>query len=152
MLIKTELDQRVATTLGIPVLQVAAVTEGFIQELSRAIIEDGGFHLAGLGRLQVRFEKGSPNVRKDSVVDPMRIKLYFSKSRTLKKLIERRFGIHKDRMETDEGMTKYAVDEGIDETKLEKAAASGCPICAAPVKKHGKVLACPVHGTEPFEK
>jgi hypothetical protein len=53
--------------------------------------------------------------------------------------------------QAEEGMTKYAVDEGHDPEKLEKAAAHGCPICAAPCVKHGSVLACPTHGTEPFE-
>jgi hypothetical protein len=53
--------------------------------------------------------------------------------------------------QSEEGMTKYAVNERVDGEKLEKAAAQGCPICAAPVQKHGNVLACPTHGTEPFE-
>ena len=56
-----------------------------------------------------------------------------------------------DKQSNDEGMTKYAVDEGHNPDVLEKAAAKGCPICAAPVVKHGRVFACPVHGTEPFE-
>jgi uncharacterized Zn finger protein (UPF0148 family) len=51
-----------------------------------------------------------------------------------------------------EGMTKYAVNEGVDNEVLEKAAAKGCPICAAPCTKHGNILSCPTHGTEPFEK
>ena len=153
MLIKSELDKRVAEAIGVPVRHVATVTDGFIQELVNAVVDEGGFYLVGLGRLRIRFEKGSTNVRKDSTTEPMRIKLYFSKSRVLKKLIERKFGIYKEPMakQQDEGMTKYAVDEGHDPEKLEKAAAQGCPICAAPCTKHGSVLACPTHGTEPFE-
>lgn len=52
---------------------------------------------------------------------------------------------------TEEGMTKYAVNEGHNPDKLEKAAASGCPICGAKCTKHGNILSCPTHGTEPFE-
>ena len=152
MLGKTELDQRVAATTGLNQRHVATITDEFIQELSNAIVDQGGFLLVGLGRLELRLEKGSANVRRDSTMEPMRIKLYFSKSKTLKRRIERKFGIYKEpTVDKDEGMTKYAVNERVDGEKLEKAASQGCPICAAPVKRHGNVLACPVHGTEPFE-
>lgn len=53
---------------------------------------------------------------------------------------------------TDQGMTKYAVNEGVDNEKLEKAASKGCPICGRTCEKHGNILSCPTHGTEPFEK
>jgi predicted RNA-binding Zn-ribbon protein involved in translation (DUF1610 family) len=53
---------------------------------------------------------------------------------------------------TDKGMEKYAVSEGIDAETLEKAASKGCPQCGATCQKHGNILSCPVHGTEPFEK
>jgi len=47
-------------------------------------------------------------------------------------------------------MSKYGVDEeGSDQ---EKVAAHGCPECGRKPERHGNVLACPVHGTEPFEK
>lgn len=152
MLLKSELDQRVASAIGRPVREVAKVTDEFIEELCSAIVDDGGFHLIGLGKLRVQVEKGSTNVRKNKPGDPARIKLYFSKSKSLKARLEQRFGIEEKKMEKqDEGMTKYAVDEGHDSAALEKAAANGCPICAAPVTKHGNVLACPTHGTEPFE-
>lgn len=51
-----------------------------------------------------------------------------------------------------EEMTKYAVDEGVDPDVLEKAATQGCPICGAKCTVHGRVVECPTHGTEPFEK
>lgn len=53
---------------------------------------------------------------------------------------------------SDEGMTKLGVSERLDEEKMEKAAAKGCPICAATCTRHGNILSCPTHGTEPFEK
>lgn len=51
-------------------------------------------------------------------------------------------------------MEKYGVDEstGVDQEQLEKRAAKGCPECGKELTKHGSVLMCPVHGTEPFEK
>jgi len=51
-----------------------------------------------------------------------------------------------------EEMTKYAVDEGVDQETLEKAASNGCPVCGATCSIHGRVVECPTHGTEPFEK
>lgn len=51
-------------------------------------------------------------------------------------------------------MQKYGVDESLTETQeaLEKRAQQGCPECGAKLVKHGSVLMCPKHGTEPFEK
>jgi hypothetical protein len=54
----------------------------------------------------------------------------------------------------EEGMTKFGVDEttGVNQEKLEKAAAEGCPECGEKLTKHGSVLLCPKHGSAPFEK
>jgi nucleoid DNA-binding protein len=156
MLTKAELDNRVAVALGLPSKRVSAVTDAFIDELCASVVEHGGFHLTGLGKLVLNIERGANQLGKDVPPDSMRIRLYFTKSRTLKEQIERRFGMKKEANmnktnQSDEGMTKYAVNEGHNPDKLEKAAAQGCPICAAPVVKHGRVFACPTHGTEPFE-
>lgn len=51
-----------------------------------------------------------------------------------------------------EEMNKYAVDEGVDPDALEKAASNGCPVCGAACAIHGRVVECPIHGTEPFER
>lgn len=51
----------------------------------------------------------------------------------------------------NESMEKFGVDEGVDQEALEKKAAQGCPICGAKVQRHGTVLMCPTHGTEPWE-
>jgi uncharacterized Zn finger protein (UPF0148 family) len=54
----------------------------------------------------------------------------------------------------EEGMDKYAVDEG--SPNFEKFANAGgeliCPVCQRKATKHGTVLVCPVHGSEPFER
>lgn len=52
----------------------------------------------------------------------------------------------------EEEMTKLGVDETTDGEALEKAAAEGCPICGKKPERHGKILICPTHGSEPFEK
>ena len=49
-------------------------------------------------------------------------------------------------------MEKLGVDEQIDQESLEKKATQGCPECGQKLAQHGKVLVCPVHGTEPFEE
>jgi uncharacterized Zn finger protein (UPF0148 family) len=48
-------------------------------------------------------------------------------------------------------MEKYGVDESGSRDENEKQAAKGCPQCGQPLEKHGSVMKCPVHGTEPFE-
>jgi hypothetical protein len=48
-------------------------------------------------------------------------------------------------------MEKLGVDETVDQETLEKKASQGCPECGKVLEKHGSVLKCPVHGTEPFE-
>ena len=48
-----------------------------------------------------------------------------------------------------EGMDKLGVDETSKD--LSKVAAENCPECGAKLEKHGSVVVCPKHGTEPFE-
>ena len=47
-------------------------------------------------------------------------------------------------------MDKYGVDESA--TEKEKLASKGCPECGRAPERHGNLLVCPVHGTEPFER
>jgi len=49
-------------------------------------------------------------------------------------------------------LEKYGVDENVDGEDLEKKAAEGCPKCGAKPVRHGKLLMCPTHGSEPFEQ
>ena len=55
-------------------------------------------------------------------------------------------------MKPEDEMTKLGVDESVDTEAVEKAASDGCPKCGRKVERHGNVVLCPVHGTEPFEK
>ena len=56
-------------------------------------------------------------------------------------------------MTPEEEMEKYGVDEGVDQENLEKKAAAGCPQdgCGKTPTRHGNILMCPDHGSEPFE-
>ena len=48
-------------------------------------------------------------------------------------------------------MSKYAVDENVDQEVLEKRASQGCPKCGGKVSMHGKTALCANCGSEPFE-
>lgn len=96
MRFKSEIDHRVAIELGLPHKRVSLITDTFVEELGNAIVEANGFHLVGLGKLVLHFEGGSLNVVPEGTTAPMRTKLYFTKSISLKNQIERKFGIYKD--------------------------------------------------------
>lgn len=49
-------------------------------------------------------------------------------------------------------LEKYGVDENVNGEDLEKKAAEGCPKCGAKPTRHGNLLMCPTHGSEPFEQ
>ena len=52
-------------------------------------------------------------------------------------------------------MDKYGVDQDTglnEENKKTSSDKTGvCPWCGTPVLKHGSVVLCPKHGSEPFE-
>lgn len=58
-------------------------------------------------------------------------------------------GKSNNEVDSSETMDKYAVEE----TRSEKQASvsAECPWCGATLLKHGSVLLCPNHGSEPFE-
>lgn len=60
-------------------------------------------------------------------------------------------GVDQENLEAEE-MAKYGVDESVNQERLEKKAAEGCPECGAKPSRHGNVLICPAHGSEPFER
>jgi len=51
------------------------------------------------------------------------------------------------------GMDKLGVDTPEQDKNGQKLAASSdtCPICGRRVERNGRVVRCPVHGSEPFE-
>jgi len=49
-------------------------------------------------------------------------------------------------------MEKFGVDEEPDPKQKKASEHNVCPTCGKPVIRHGKLLFCPVHGSEPFEQ
>lgn len=49
-------------------------------------------------------------------------------------------------------MEKYGVDESPGPgKKLGDTDLDHCPLCGAGLRKHGSLVLCPTHGSEPFE-
>ena len=136
---------------------VSLITDSFTRQIINRLVEDGVVVVDGLGRFQVervechrkrivvltagRFKKGVRGGTREVELTSY-IRVHFSKSKKLKKKLSR---YEEDLME------KYGVDESINQEQLEKKAAKGCPECGRPLTKHGSVLICPEHGSEPFE-
>lgn len=90
---KSDLDWKAAAELGLPVDKVSAVTRSFIDEIRNALVEHGECQLAGLGKLSVRLEVagGGKHIR----VDTTRIKIYFSKALSLKRLLGNKYSLRR---------------------------------------------------------
>lgn len=156
---KSELDGRVAELLGMETRAVAAVTTLFLDEALRALVAEGNVLLNGLGRMRlirrtgqkrVVLNTGGPNSKcKDKIMVDVPAKYFigFTKAPRLTRAIHERYNER-----TRPYMEKYGVDEEVEQEKLEKAAAEGCPKCGAKVARHGTILVCPNCGTEPFEE
>jgi len=153
---KVILDREVAVELGVDQRKVSRVTAEFIRQLGLHLAEYGVLSIEGLGSFRIgpvdkpheatlvtgTFKKnGRREVRKIEI--PSYLRVHFSKGPTLKKLLDEQY--------KESTMEKYGVDENIDQENLEKKAAKGCPECGSKLTKHGSILVCPKHGTEPFE-
>jgi nucleoid DNA-binding protein/ribosomal protein S27AE len=162
MLGKAQMDRRVyeKVSADLPVTRemTTRVINAFLQELKESIVLTGGCELKGVGKITLRFEQSTAHhVGNPKVTGAVRVRLYFTKANELKRAIQDHYRLKDAELERtvekNEGMNKYAVDEGgSDSETLEKAAASGCPRCGAAVQRHGNVLSCPRCGTEPFER
>lgn len=150
------LDRAVAAELGISQQKVGLITSEFLRQFAIHLVDYGVLSVEGLGRFQVEqveprrtvvlttgtFKKGQ-RAGKRRVEVRTYIRVHFSKGRHLKRLLDEQY--------KESTMEKYGVDENVDQKKLEKQAAEGCPECGRPLTKHGSVLICPEHGSEPFE-
>jgi len=141
------LMRRVAEDTGVHIATVRKVTDALVWEMKRALLEDGSFQLNSFGQLSLALEqvrhkdrKGPPAMARA----PIRVKILMRKSPVFKKEAHQYI--------KDGIMEKYGVDESVDQRAMEKAASEGCPLCGKPVVKHGSVIMCPTHGTEPFER
>ena len=49
-------------------------------------------------------------------------------------------------------MDKLGVDESLLSDDKTATNTDACPWCGAKLERHGNLLVCPTHGTEPFEE
>ena len=159
---KQHLDIEIAAWTNRSVKEVSYITSFFLRLLMKTIVEDGIAHVDGFGRFKLSSQRGSrpqietlKKIENGKVIGEHRVavdKKYtvtFSKARPFRQLIRARFGTAPVIEEIV--MEKFGVDEGADQEQLEKKANEGCPECGKKPEKHGKVLMCPTHGSEPFE-
>ena len=151
---KEQLDRAVALLLNKPTTHVAEITDAFLREAARTLVEEGAVHLHGLGRLRLHV------VHRRALNQPTVVRIcqiHFSQAAALRRHVRQHLGptevIMNNERESDEGMDKFGVDEGQpDQTALEKTSAEGCPDCGGKITRHGNTLVCSNCGTKPFEK
>lgn len=156
LILKQQLDGQVAALLGKKTPEVSGITTAFLHEVVCALVDQGAVRLTGLGTLRVSVQRGSREAvltnakKKDGTRDRVRVQVnrkyyvVFKRGCALRNALKEKYG-------KEEIMEKYGVDESLDEN-LEKQAAEGCPVCGKKPERHGKVLMCPQHGSEPFEQ
>lgn len=149
---KSELDRRVALLLGMKPRDVSTVTAEFLLSIQHALVDMNNVQLDGLGYLRVVPFKGRVDTLQPANAGTIRVKskkkyrVSFRKAVPFTQALRLKVGGAK----VEKVMEKFGVDEA--HADNEKVAADGCPECGAKVERHGNVLACPTHGTEPFEK
>ena len=143
---KGTLDSEVARILGMNRRKVSEVTEAFLEVVREHVTDLDTVWLNGLGQLRVFEREVKVSWLTDASGDPTTKKKYyvsFKKSPRVSEALRRKHRLKEKVME------KYGVDE--QQAENEKRASDGCPECGRKAERHGNVLACPVHGTEPFE-
>ena len=149
---KAMLDRNVAFLLGARIEDVSAITETFLVAARGELVEGSAVRLDGFGTATVHSYKGKVdqlkmvNAGPFTVTSKKKYRVSFKKAPPLTRALRERFG----GTEVEKVMEKYGVDE--QQKDNEKVASEGCPECGAKAERHGNVLACPKHGTEPFEK
>ncbi len=145
---KSQLDRRVALLLGERIEDVSAITAAFLDAARDELAAMKDVLFDGLGRLRVLPARGltaNQTFLPPHVPPTKRYYVSFKKSEPLTRKI-----LGKEPRTRSKTMEKFGVDE--QQADNEKVASEGCPECGAKVERHGNVLACPTHGTEPFEK
>ncbi len=134
---------------GVPAKTARKVLDSLVDVVGKRLAQDYDARITGFGRFRVRTD----TVRTDQLqgfgeelATTYRRQVYFAKSRRLKEILM-------TAEHEEEGMDKFAVDEtaGLTSEALEKMANKGCPLCGKTPERHGSVLICPTHGSEPFE-
>ena len=149
---KIAVDKLVAERSGVHLRHVGPVLNELYAFLREELVQRSEVTIPGVGtlrRYKVRLNREVVLTQGHFAGKDARVRVYvkdrvricFSQARQLRKALKE--GLNMD---------KLGVDEGVDQESLEKRAANGCPLCGSPVERHGRVLSCPKHGTEPFEK
>lgn len=137
---KPELDREVRELLRPPrgseltQRRIALITEVFLRAVLHGIAHRGTVEIQGFGKFHRKW------VRQKMVVE-------FTPTQYLSGLTKLSGWFE----EEEENMDKFGVDQGRDEDN-EKRASEGCPKCGKKLIEQGKVLLCPIHGSEPFEQ
>lgn len=145
------LDKRVAVALGMKLRDVNVVTEAFLGVVREELVEMNTVRLDALGSLKVHEYEGKvdhlqPVTGPLTVTSNKKHRVSFKKAHQFSLELRKKLG----GPVVEKVMEKYGVDES--QKDNEKVASEGCPLCGAKPERHGNVLACPTHGTEPFEK
>jgi nucleoid DNA-binding protein len=152
---KYKLDRVTAASLLVDRREVRVITQEWIAQLRKLLAQEEAVTIDGLGRFRVQrctphtasirnlvagtFKPGE-SAEAVTVEASQYSRVHFSQSGVLKRMLNK-----------EPDMEKYAVDESVNQEKLEKVASKGCPECGAGLTKHGSVLLCPTHGSAPFE-
>lgn len=152
---KNKLDRAVAKDLLVDRREVRVITQEWIAQFRILLAQKEEVSIEGLGRFKIQrvtpsegsvrnltagtFKPGE-NTGTRTVEVSRYVRVHFSQSSILKGVLNK---------ESD--MEKYGVNESVNQERLEKQAAKGCPECGSNLNKHGSVLLCPVHGSSPFE-
>lgn len=145
---KSQLDRAVALIVGEKIQDVSLITEVFLEAVAGQLAALNDVQLDGLGRLHVALRQGPVAPLNGAKADTRwktKYHVTFKKSVGLRRRFREMHGAIEEM-----DMDKLGVDES--QADNEKVASKGCPECGAKVERHGNVLACPTHGTEPFEK
>lgn len=165
---KRDVDRMASELTRVPPYVVKMVTSAWIEAIQAILVEEGAVQIDSFGTFSIQTQAprkqslplrhfGKAVLPASSVDVPTKICVTFSKAGPLKQALKRRYDTQGTKNMTkpnsdSEGMDKFGVNENVDQERLEKQAAEGCPLCGAKVQRHGTVLMCPTHGTEPFEK
>lgn len=140
---KRAADVYASRATGVPLREVSAITALFLRAMRRALLQGDTFPLEGIGRLRLHLRRGPSTTKQgaDTVRVPRQAKYYVTVRKT------RAFSLA---LKEADIMDKFGVDES--QTTQTKQAQQGCPSCGAKPERHGRVLLCPKHGSEPFEQ
>lgn len=90
MISKHQLDLAVATNMGMHPKNVISVTDGFVEEIVRALATDGEVRITGLGTLRVKnYRSKVKHLFGDNITEPgISVRVNFTKSPNLMRILK----------------------------------------------------------------